>query len=51
MLGFDRPTGQYTEHGVPAPLLVEHPRENCIVAEKSDLHGILFQLTPGVAIS
>jgi ornithine decarboxylase len=51
MPGFDRSTGEYTEHGVPAPLLAEYLRENRIVAEKNDLHSILFLLTPGVESS
>ena len=51
MPGFDRATGEYTEHGIPAPLLAEYLRENRIVAEKNDLHSILFLLTPGVESS
>jgi ornithine decarboxylase len=51
MPGFDRATGEYAEHGVPAPLLAEYLRENRIVAEKNDLHSILFLLTPGVESS
>jgi arginine/lysine/ornithine decarboxylase len=46
--GFDRRTGNYTGHGIPAPLPAEYLRENRIVAEKNDLHSILFLLTPGV---
>ena len=49
--GFDRVTGQYQEHGVPAVLLAEYLRENRIVPEKNDLHSILFLLTPGVESS
>jgi arginine/lysine/ornithine decarboxylase len=48
MPGFDRVTGEYEEHGVPAVLLAEYLRENRIVPEKNDLHSILFLLTPGV---
>ena len=51
MPGFDRTTGQYEAHGVPAPLLAEYLRENRIVPEKNDLHSILFLLTPGVESS
>ena len=51
MPGFDRVTGQYQEHGVPAVLLAEYLRENRIVPEKNDLHSILFLLTPGVESS
>ncbi len=51
MPGFDRATGQYQEHGVPAVLLAEYLRENRIVPEKNDLHSILFLLTPGVESS
>jgi ornithine decarboxylase len=51
MPGFDRQTGEYTEHGIPAPLLAEYLRENRIVAEKNDLHSILFLLTPGIESS
>jgi ornithine decarboxylase len=49
--GFDRQTGAYTEHGVPAPVVVQYLRENRIVAEKNDLNSILFLLTPGVESS
>jgi ornithine decarboxylase/arginine decarboxylase len=51
MPGFDRATGEYEPHGVPAPLLAEYLRENRIVPEKNDLHSILFLLTPGVESS
>ncbi len=51
MPGFDRATGAYAAHGIPAPLLGEYLRENRIVAEKNDLHSILFLLTPGVESS
>ncbi len=49
--GIDRQTGDYKPHGVPAPILAEYLRENRIVAEKNDLHSILFLLTPGVESS
>ncbi len=51
MPGFDRVTGEYEAHGVPAVLLAEYLRENRIVPEKNDLHSILFLLTPGVESS
>ena len=51
MPGFDRLTGEYEQHGVPAVLLAEYLRENRIVPEKNDLHSILFLLTPGVESS
>jgi arginine/lysine/ornithine decarboxylase len=51
MPGFDRVTGAYEEHGVPAVLLAEYLRENRIVPEKNDLHSILFLLTPGIESS
>nr|WP_158743151.1 Orn/Lys/Arg decarboxylase N-terminal domain-containing protein [Acidisphaera sp. L21] len=51
MPGFDRVTGEYEDHGVPAVLLAEYLRENRIVPEKNDLHSILFLLTPGVESS
>lgn len=49
--GFDRRTGEYAEHGVPAPILAEFLRERRIVPEKSDLNSILFLLTPGLESS
>jgi ornithine decarboxylase len=49
--GFDRRTGAYEDHGVPAPVLAEYLRENRIVPEKNDLNSILFLLTPGVESS
>lgn len=51
MPGFDRETGAYEDHGIPAVLLAEYLRENRIVPEKNDLHSILFLLTPGVESS
>ncbi len=51
MPGFDRATGQAEPHGIPAPLLAQYLRENRIVAEKNDLHSILFLITPGVESS
>ncbi len=49
--GFDRATGAYTEHGIPAPVVAQYLRENRIVAEKNDLNSLLFLLTPGVEAS
>jgi ornithine decarboxylase len=49
--GFERATGGYAEHGVPAPVVAEYLRENRIVAEKNDLNSLLFLLTPGVEAS
>jgi ornithine decarboxylase len=49
--GFARQTGDYTEYGVPAPVVAQYLRENRIVAEKNDLNSILFLLTPGVESS
>ena len=49
--GFDRITGGYAEHGIPAPVVAQYLRENRIVAEKNDLNSLLFLLTPGVEAS
>lgn len=49
--GFDRATGAYTDHGIPAPIVAQYLRENRIVAEKNDLNSLLFLLTPGVEAS
>jgi ornithine decarboxylase len=49
--GFDRRTGQYEDHGIPAPVVVQYLRENRVVAEKNDLNSMLFLLTPGVESS
>jgi ornithine decarboxylase len=49
--GFDRVTGAYEEHGIPAPIVAQYLRENRIVAEKNDLNSLLFLLTPGVESS
>lgn len=49
--GFDRNTGHYTDFGIPAPVVSQFLRENRIVAEKHDLHSLLFLLTPGVEAS
>jgi ornithine decarboxylase/arginine decarboxylase len=49
--GFDRATGGYTDHGIPAPIVAQYLRENRIVAEKNDLNSLLFLLTPGVEAS
>ncbi len=49
--GFDRKTGAYEPHGVPAPVVAQYLRENRVVAEKNDLNSLLFLLTPGVELS
>ncbi|WP_420134900.1 Orn/Lys/Arg decarboxylase N-terminal domain-containing protein [Rhodopseudomonas sp.] len=49
--GFDRATGRYAEHGIPAPVVAQYLRENRIVPEKNDLNSLLFLLTPGVEAS
>jgi len=49
--GFDRKTGAYAEHGIPAPVVAQYLRENRIVPEKNDLNSLLFLLTPGVESS
>ena len=49
--GFDRKTGAYEEHGIPAQVVAQYLRENRIVAEKNDLNSLLFLLTPGVEAS
>jgi ornithine decarboxylase len=49
--GFDRKTGDYAEHGVPAPVVAQYLRENRVVPEKNDLNSLLFLLTPGVESS
>ena len=49
--GFDRKSGQYEAHGIPAPVVAQHLRENRVVAEKNDLNSMLFLLTPGVEAS
>lgn len=49
--GFDRKTGNYAEHGIPAAVLAEFLREARIVPEKNDLNSILFLLTPGLESS
>jgi arginine/lysine/ornithine decarboxylase len=49
--GFDRATGAYAEHGIPAPIVAQFLRENRIVPEKNDLNSLLFLLTPGVEAS
>ncbi len=46
--GFDRATGGYEAHGVPAPVVAQYLRENRVVPEKNDLNSLLFLLTPGV---
>ena len=49
--GFERATGRYADHGIPAPIVAQYLRENRIVAEKNDLNSLLFLLTPGVEAS
>jgi len=49
--GFDRRTGAYADHGIPASVLAEFLRENRIVPEKNDLNSILFLVTPGMESS
>jgi ornithine decarboxylase len=49
--GFDRITGEYEVHGVPAPVVAQFLRENRVVPEKNDLNSLLFLLTPGVEAS
>ncbi len=49
--GFDRKTGAYEAHGVPAPVVAQYLRENRVVPEKNDLNSLLFLLTPGVEAS
>jgi ornithine decarboxylase len=49
--GFDRITGEYEGHGIPAPIVAQFLRENRVVPEKNDLYSLLFLLTPGVEAS
>jgi ornithine decarboxylase len=49
--GFDRATGAYETHGIPAPVVAQYLRENRVVSEKNDLNSLLFLLTPGVESS
>jgi ornithine decarboxylase len=49
--GFDRATGEYEAHGIPAPVVAQYLRENRVVPEKFDLNSLLFLLTPGVEAS
>jgi len=49
--GFDRRSGAYEAHGVPAPVVAQYLRENRVVPEKNDLNSLLFLLTPGVESS
>ena len=44
--GIDAATGAYENFGIPGAVLAEYLRENGIIPEKSDLHDILFLLTP-----
>jgi len=49
--GFNRATGEYEAHGIPAPIVAQFLRENRVVPEKNDLNSLLFLLTPGVEAS
>lgn len=49
--GLDRVTGEYEQHGIPAPVVAQYLRENRVVCEKNDLNSLLFLLTPGVESS
>ena len=49
--GFNRQTGAYEDHGIPAPVVAQYLRENRVVPEKNDLNSLLFLLTPGVESS
>src|SRR5271157_4924092 len=49
--GFNRTTGEYEAHGIPAPVVAQYLRENRVVPEKNDLNSLLFLLTPGVESS
>jgi len=49
--GFERDTGRYLDHGIPAPVVAQYLRENQVVPEKNDLNSLLFLLTPGVESS
>jgi ornithine decarboxylase/arginine decarboxylase len=49
--GFNRSTGEYEDHGIPAPVVSQYLRENRVVPEKNDLNSLLFLLTPGVEAS
>ncbi|WP_341703600.1 Orn/Lys/Arg decarboxylase N-terminal domain-containing protein [Ferrovibrio sp.] len=49
--GFDRHTGAYADHGIPAPVVAEFLRDYQVVPEKNDLNSLLFLLTPGVESS
>jgi ornithine decarboxylase len=49
--GFERKTGAYEAHGIPAPIVAQYLRENRVVPEKNDLNSLLFLLTPGVEAS
>jgi ornithine decarboxylase len=49
--GFDVGTGNYSDYGIPAPVVAQYLRENRVVPEKNDLNSLLFLLTPGVEAS
>ena len=44
--GFDVKTGNYTDFGISANILINYLREYGIVADKCDLNTILFLMTP-----
>src|SRR3546814_20159614 len=46
--GFDRHTGAYAAHGIPAPVVAEFLRDYQVVPEKNALNSLLFLLTPAV---
>jgi ornithine decarboxylase len=49
--GFERHSGAYATHGIPAAVLAQFLREEHVVSEKNDLNSILFLLTPGLESS
>ena len=44
--GFNRATGAYEAHGVPAPIVAQYLRENRVVPEKNDLGRSISTLPP-----
>ena len=42
--GFDRTTGEYTDLGIPAPVVAEYLRDYQIVPEKNDLNSFVFYI-------
>ena len=45
--GFDRRTGQYEAHGIPAPVVVQYLRENRVVAGEERPQFYAVSLDPG----